>query len=551
MLRYSKSKNQQQLTPNVTGLGTLFEALADVTLERGRGREVVVPDWLSDAVAAGKNEALTHLAGLHLGALRTGQGFAEAAPLLRTAAQNGYAPAQEQLGIISLFGVGCDPAPAEAAGWLRLAAGQGKKGAQSLLGMMLAAGTGIERDLLDARQLLSLAGEQGDAFARMCLNSGSDIGLLPQLATVSLGTLRVMASVISGLSEDAGDLELQREITALADAGDGDACLVLSMLSHAGGDRTEALRWCLAAGSAGNELAVLIVGLLAFTDHDGIRDKYPAAEWLDAAARQGSALAQGLLGLMHATGRCVPQDVPEANRLLGQAAEGMDASTGLGRLLGSLPFLEVLMHLFGKVLAAHLRSEGSTPFDGSFNMVHEATQLAEQGDRFAQFFMSLALWSGQDVTRDPAGAARWMQKAAEQGHKEAQFYLGTHFHMGDGVERDRKEAVRWFRLAAEQEHAEAQFALASACMLGNGVEKDLAEAAHWFKLAAEQGDASAQYHLGVALLEGNGVEKDVKSGLRWLLTAADQGSPEALEILKALRRPTDVCSPVNSQEALG
>lgn len=546
MLRYSKSKDQEQLTPNVTGFGTLFEALADVTLEKGRGREVVVPDWLSDAVAAGKNEALTHLAGLHLGALRTGLGFAEAAPLLRTAAQNGYAPAQEQLGIISLFGVGCDPAPAEAAGWLRLAADQGKKGAQSLLGMMLAAGAGIERDLLDARQLLSLAGEQGDAFARLCVNSGSDIGLLPQLTTVSLGTLRVIASVISGLSDDAGDLELQRGITALADAGDGDACLVLSMLSHAGGDRAEALRWCLAAAHTGNELAVLMVGLLAFTDHEGIREHYRAVEWLDAAARQGSAPAQVLLGLMHATGRGATLDIPEANRLLDQAKEGMDVSTGLGRLLGSLPCLEMLMHLLGNGLAANLSAEGPTPSDGPFNIVREATRLAEQGDRFAQFFMGLAHWSGQDVTPDPVQAARWLLKAAEQGHREAQFSVGICFNMGDGVDRDGKEAARWFRLAAEQGHADAQFGLGSACMLGDGVEKDLAEAARWFRLAAEQGGASAQYLLGIALLNGDGVEKDVKSGLRWLLTAADQGSLEALEILKTLRRPTDVCSPVTS-----
>lgn len=530
MLRYSKSNNQERHAPRLTGFNGLLNALSNVTLERGRGREVVVPDWLSNAVAAGKGEALTHLAGLHLGALRNGLGLGEAEPLLQVAAENGYALAQEQLGIINLFGVGCDPAPSEAADWLWLAADQGKMGAQSLLGMMLAAGAGIERDLAKAKQQLALAGEQGETFARIFLNSGSDLGLLPQIATFSLGMLRVMASVIASLPDDACVAELQRGIRASADAGDEDACLVLSILSHSSDNGAEALHWCLAAADAGSELAALMVGLLAFTDHDGITDKYPVAEWLDAAASQDSAPAQGLLGLMYETGRGVRHDFTEASRLLGQAAQGMDPTTALGRLIGSpvtRPYLEASMHLLGKALSAQLCCEGSASFDRPFNLVHEAMRLAEQGDRFAQFFVSSALWSGQEVKQDRAEAARWMQKAAGQGHKEAQCLTGINFDMGDGVDRDRAEAMRWFRLAAEQGHTTAVRLVASACMRGDGVEKDLAEAARWFRLAADQGDASAQYNLGCALLEGEGVEQNPVAGAQWLLESAKQGHAEA------------------------
>ena len=538
MLRYRKSKAPEHHASPVTGLDGLLHTLANVTMENGHSGEVIVPDWLSNAIGAGKGEALTHLAGIYLGAHRNGEGLTKAEPLLREAAEKGYAPAQERLGIISLFGVGRDAAPDEAVGWLRLAADQGSGGAQSMLGMMLAAGAGTDRDLPEAKQLLTLAEAQGDGYARTCLRSGADFGLLPQLATFSLGVLRVMASVLSSLPADADDLELERAIRVLADAGDADACFFLSTLNYSVGNRAEVLHLYLAAAAGGNELAVLIVGLLVFIDHDNIRDMYPVAEWLDAVACQGSAPAQGLLGLMYATGRGAAHDFAEADRLLDQAGKGMDASTNLGNLFSSPDLrssLVAFVHVLGKALAAELCGDGAAPSDVPFSIVREAMRLAEQGDRFAQFFLGLALWSGQDVTQDRTEAVRWMQAAAAQGERESQFFLGICFDMGDVVDRDREEAIRWFRRAADQGHAAAQFALASACQRGDGVEKDMVEAVHWFRLAAEQGDASAQYWLGIALLSGDGVEEDPNAAIRWLLKAAAQGSQEASEFLKDLR----------------
>src|SRR5699024_6648684 len=144
MLRYRKNEDSGRDAPDTTGYNALLEVLFDVTIEGGRGHEVVMPDWLLNAVAAGKAEALTHLAGFYLGAQRSGQGVAEAEPLLREAAKKGYAHALLQLRIISLFGIGRDAIADEAATWLQLAADQARKEAQSLLGMMLATGTGVE-----------------------------------------------------------------------------------------------------------------------------------------------------------------------------------------------------------------------------------------------------------------------------------------------------------------------------------------------------------------------------------------------------------------------
>lgn len=530
MLRYRKTKDQETQRAHVLGIDGLLNSLTNVTMENGRGQGVIVPDWLSNALDDGKVEAMTHLAGLHLGAHRNSGGMIQAEPLLREAAEKGYAPAQEQLGIICLFGLGHDADPQAAESWLRLAADQGRGVAQSLLGMMLATGSGIERDLPHAVQLLALAEQQGDGFARNCLKNGKTLGMVPQLAAFFLGMLRVLGTVLSSCNDNDADAELLHGVTMLAEAGDADACFVLGILKQQAGKGAEAQRWFLVAAAVGHELAVLIAGLLAFVDQGDIRDAYPVTDWLEVAMQDGSVYAQALLGLMHATGRGVDRDVSKGNCLLDLAAEAVDTSTALGKFVGTRETrssLEVLMHVLGKVLAAQVSGGSFAGSDGGFDAVEEATQLAKQGDHFAQFFVGLSLWSGQDVTEDKISAIKWMQDAAHQGYMEAQFFLGVCFDSGDGVGRDRKEAFRWFRLAAEQGHAHSQFVLATASMQGDGMEKDLAEALHWFQLSAEQGNAISQFHLGIALLDGEGVDKDTAAGAQWLLRAAEQNDVDA------------------------
>lgn len=531
MLRYRKLRDANIPASAVKEIDDLLNALTNVPLDRGRGRDVVVPDWLSSAIDAGKSEALTHLAGLHLGTDQNGEGLAKALPLLREAADKGYAPAQTQLGIISLFGLGCDAAPDEAVGWLRLAADQGSRGAQSLLGMMFATGTGIQQDLSEARRLLTLAEQQGDSTARACLNSGTALEMLPQLSAFFLGMWRVLVSVISDLRDNAREVAIWREVTTLADAGNADACLVLATHAYSTKDCAEVLRWCRSAAMIGNELATLILGFLSFANSNDTEETYAASELLDAAVKKGSVPAQVLLGMMHATGRGARRDLTKANYLLDLAAEGMDASTKLGSLLEDPDkrfMLETIIHLLSKILAEKLSDEpGSNVVEGS-SIAREALRFAEQGDRYAQFFVGTAFLGGEDLEKNEAMAVQWLRRAAEQGVIQAQYHLGICLDTGQGVDRDRAEAAHWFRLAAKQGLRNAQLAIAYAYLNGNGVGKDVPEALSWFRLAAELGDTRAQYQLGSTLqLYGEGSRPDLVEGAYWLRQAAEQGNADA------------------------
>jgi TPR repeat protein len=75
---------------------------------------------------------------------------AEAARLLRTAAENGHPTAQYNLGLMFAQGRGVERDLDEAARWIRLAADQGVEAAEQRLGML--AGAGDARGDLAARR---------------------------------------------------------------------------------------------------------------------------------------------------------------------------------------------------------------------------------------------------------------------------------------------------------------------------------------------------------------------------------------------------------------
>ena len=115
---------------------------------------------------------------------------------------------------------------------------------------------------------------------------------------------------------------------------------------------------------------------------------------LKAAAEQGIAEAQFILGVMYDTGRGVPQNDAEAVRWFRMAAE--------------------------------------------------------QGNADAQVMLGYMYAAGEGVPQNDTEAARWFRMAAEQGIAEAQFHLGLVYAAGEGVPQNDTEAARWFHLAAEQ-----------------------------------------------------------------------------------------------------
>ena len=91
---------------------------------------------------------------------------AEAVKWYRLAAEQGFAAAQNNLGVTYANGEGVPQDDAEAVRWYRLAAGQGHANAQGALGAMYALGRGVLKDSVRAHMWLNIAGANGDEAAR-------------------------------------------------------------------------------------------------------------------------------------------------------------------------------------------------------------------------------------------------------------------------------------------------------------------------------------------------------------------------------------------------
>ena len=91
----------------------------------------------------------------------------EAMKWWRKAAEQGYAPAQFNLG--AMYGNGGRGVPkddAEAVKWFRKAAEQGYAEAQSSLGAMYYDGEGVPKDLVQAHVWYNIAGANGNGYAQ-------------------------------------------------------------------------------------------------------------------------------------------------------------------------------------------------------------------------------------------------------------------------------------------------------------------------------------------------------------------------------------------------
>ena len=97
------------------------------------------------------------------------EGLSEGSPLedVRTCAEQGYARAQNNLGVMYANGSGVPEDDAEAVRWYRLAADQGEAAAQYNLGFMYELGEGVPADDVLAYMWWNLAAAQGREGARV------------------------------------------------------------------------------------------------------------------------------------------------------------------------------------------------------------------------------------------------------------------------------------------------------------------------------------------------------------------------------------------------
>ena len=194
-----------------------------------------------------------------------------AARLFRLAAEQGYAPAQVDLGTLYDRGQGVPQDFKEAAHWYRLAAEQGDAWAQYGLGFHYFHGEGVPQDYKEAAHWYRLAAAQGNASAQ------------------------------SGLGY-------------LYDAGQGVQR-----------DYKEAAHWYRLAAEQGQMKAEVNLGRLYGLGLGVAKDEKEAMHWYRLAAEQGDAVAERVLGVHYLRGLGVPQDYKESLRWFRQAAEQGDA----------------------------------------------------------------------------------------------------------------------------------------------------------------------------------------------------------------------------------
>ena len=143
-----------------------------------------------------------------------------------------------------------------------------------------------------------------------------------------------------------------------------------------------------------------------------------ALKWIQKAAEQGEATAQGILGLCYDEGKGVKADAEKA--------------------------------------------------------VYWWKKAAEQGDAKARRLLGFCYFAGKGVKADAEKAVYWWKNAAEQGDAKAQYLLGLCYFEGKGIEKNLTQAQYWLELAAAQNDTDAISRLKK-------LKKELEEELQWKK----------------------------------------------------------------------
>lgn len=274
-------------------------------------------------------------------------------------------------------------------------------------------------------------------------------------------------------------------------------------------DLAAAIEWLQRAARAGSASGRYYLALNQQCGHGLPRDERAAAALLELAAEQGDARAQLALGRALSEGRGVAQD-PHAALAWHRAA----ASRGYRRAQYDL----------GLLLAGGAGSEQDDEEAASW--IHAA---AEQGLARAQFTLASLYERGLGLAQDPQLAQQWLERAACAGHAKSQWRLYRWLkRAGQGA-----ASLRWLEAAAESGYTLAQFSLARH-YLGSGGQGAHERAYFWFQRAAGGGHARASYCVGVCHYRGVGTACDPLEAYRWFQRAAQQGSSTAAAALERL-----------------
>ena len=449
----------------------------------------------------------------------------EAVKWVRKAAEQGFARAQYDLGLMYEFGRGVERSYEKAVEWYQKAAEQGAASAQGLLGEMYYYGRGVEQSDVKAAEWVLKVAEQGLAMAQNIL-----------------GVMYANGTGVEQSYEKAAEWYLKAAKQGLADA---QYHLGRMYQNGTGVTRSyeKAAEWVLKAAKQGYARAQYNLGRM-YDNGTGVEQSYEKArEWYQKAAKQGYARAQYNLGHMYDNGTGVAQSYEKAVECYLKAAEQgyARAQYNLGVMYEHGRGVE---QSYEKAVEWYLKAAKQGFARGQYNLgvmyengrgveqsyekaVEWFKKAAEQGYDCGQCNLGYMYYYGRGVEQSDEKAVEWYLKAAEQGYARAQWNLGLMYECGTGIEQSCEKAAEWVQKAAEQGLASAQYDLGDMYYYGRGVEQSYEKAAEWFQKAAEQGLARAQYKLGDMYDIGIGVEKSYEKAAEWFLKAAEQGFARA------------------------
>ncbi len=257
-----------------------------------------------------------------------------------------------------------------------------------------------------------------------------------------------------------------------------------------------------------------IVGSWYYSGENLEQNYSNAFKWWGRAAKNGSVVAVGNLGLCYQFGKGVDADSLMATKLYKRSIEK-----------GNTALLEQQEKLAtgGNPLSAMLCAECYDAALGTKRDLAKSAKYleiaAEKGSAEALEKVGLRFLNAGD----DAAAAKWLKIGCDKGNIPATYYYGKLLINGKGVESDVEQGFNYLLKAARESFPAAQYAVGECYLDGTGVTANDNQAYEWILKSAQNGFAKAQFDVSKAYAEGKGLPVNYEQALVWLAKCADNG----------------------------
>jgi TPR repeat protein len=417
-------------------------------------------------------------------------------------ANHGNREAECRVGVMYQLGRGVKKDINEAFKWYTLSAGHGFHGGQFRLAELYNSGEGVTQSSKKALKWYKLAAEQGNAEAQakvgfMLYEAYQSIDPLPEFshvkAIVKNLQIRDEAEKWLRLAANQGHRKAQATLASFLRANlnwdhhnswKDEAEQVLQGL--------ETSKWSRLAAEQGDMQSQRAMGDYCLHGKNGVsKDPIEAVRWYRLSAEQGSWGALLSLGKCYQNGDGVDKDLNEAFRLF-----QLSADTGL-----SFGLLEVIRCYDRGEGVAQNTAKAIELFEEAVRKIpsfsFQIAEIAEEGSPELQCYVGIGLMYPMYPTncfwlKNVDQGVKMLRKAADKGLAQAQCELALLYQGHPEWENEPNESLKWFCLAANQGHVESQIQLSDKYADGAGVPLDDVLAYMWANLAAVSGNEIAR-----------------------------------------------------------